>query len=699
MKAKVMQQNTKKIFLAVTVAVLLLPQGVMAQGDSSSTQSLAPISVNTHESDEIQRDDLAIDSPTNLYKVESSARAATQVLTQKDIQAYVSENQNIFDLLNNATGIDISYQGRKSPFQTSIRGSGGVTYIIDGAILPSSVSDRILMDIPLSAIEQIEIVRSSTTLSLAPSVDIGASSSNSGSIMSFIIIRTKQPKKTEGIVTAGAQQAINQPIANSESIYLGTRIGDLSSLNGYVGGVASGHNAPTNEYWFNGNTAQTMIANAGLNYEGFSLNFMGYKDKGTFDMQRAVSPTGVLSTAEWFYNPVETTILSVDGNMKWNENQITLFSASRTTYNQTEIDNTFGANNSNVVPKQYAEDAATYSLRHNARFGNTAIGLGYQQTRDKGFGPNLSNSFNSYSTTVSGYSLSVEEDLFNNSVVLDAGYRRDQKKLDYSSTVQANPNANDNSNLSPASIVAVGALWKINNIYSISSRYTVSNAGNSGSFTMEALPKTPQLQPEKQQRWEVDLQASLASYFKPMLAYFDTNIQNQKVATTTATVDNPNNYYYTQQNTHIKGVELSATGAIQKDTSYKFSFTHILSDDIFSQTATTTDYDGTGLTIPTNSIDALISHIWDGYRFNVSAKNISNYSSSNSPAGLATGVNLGNVETYNINVIKDFKLQNYKLSLKLYCNDLNNAIYSTRYVNGYFYNSGRTLGTQLSMAF
>ena len=109
----------------------------------------------------------------------------------------------------------------------------------------------------MAMIESIEIVRTSTTLSLAPSIEIGASNSGSGTNIGFIVIRTKRPETTEGVISAYVEKANAQPVANGESLYAGTRFGDLSGLNGYIGGMVSRFDRPSRDSWFDGSKADS----------------------------------------------------------------------------------------------------------------------------------------------------------------------------------------------------------------------------------------------------------------------------------------------------------------------------------------------------------------------------------------------------------------------------------------------------------
>ena len=701
----------KKTTLSLlAISLILSTSSAMASDDQNSTKQLESISVTDATDKASQRDDLKLDSSTNLYKVEESTKFGTEVIDAKQIEAYRAKD--VFDLLNQATGLDLTYQGRKSPYFLNMRGGGNVTYILDGAILPST-SNRILQNIPMIAIEEIQIVRSSTNLSIAPSIDIGASNSGSGTNIGFIIIRTKEPKKTEGIISTYLEQAVSQPYANGQNVYVGTRFGDSASLNGYVGGMFSRYDRPSKDTWFDGSNSDSGMFNGGLNYGRFSLNLMGYKDTGRFEMQRGETVTGTLDTSKWYYDPIKTTILSADGNMAWNENQVTLFSLSSTSYEQYEHDESF-ANNTIPAATYYKETTETYSLRHNAKFGDTSFQFGGQFTHSNGFGPNLSSSYNRFDTTVSGFSASVEQKLFDEKLTLDAGYRRDVKHVKDSSTSATKNSSNNDVNMAPANVLTLGAVYNFNDIYALNGRYFKSNEGTSGDFDLKS-DNNAALHEEKQTRYEVGVAASYTSYFKPMLTYFDVKIDNQKAATTNTYTDTSGNIYYTydELNSHIKGLELSVNGKIKKDTTYKFSWTNMISNEIDSYTATTYNTNGSvkklgsygpmvngiGTSTPRNIYSVLITHAWDAYRASVSVKKADPYTSSTSAMGVSTNVNLGDYTRVDANIARDFKLSGYTATAKLYGRNLTNDQYATRYTTGYYYDRGRTLGVELSLAF
>lgn len=638
-----------------------------------------------------KREDLDPKSIINPYRVESSALFGTEVFTRKDIETYAPKD--IFDLLNKAVGLNMTWQGRRSPFFLDQRGGGQLTYILDGAILPPS-SNRILQKLPMADIEEIQIVRGSTSLTLGPTIAIGPGNSGSGVNTGFVVIRTKHPAKTEGVVSAYAEKAGSLPAATGESLYSGTHFGSSdSSASGYIAGGVAGYNRPSNDNWFDGQKAQSGMINGGFNVGKFNLDFTGYTDKGRLEMQRGVTYTGVLDNSRWYYDPLTTSILSSDMRMAWSKSQITMFSLFKNKYGQTEHNESFANSTSSL--RQYDEESSGYTLRHNAQFGSTLVQFGGQVINSNGFGPNLSNPYNNFDTTVKGWSGSIEQKLFDGDVTLDGGYRRDIKHINVSSTSASSNLANNNVDMAPATVAALGARWQISKLYAFNARYFQGDEGTVGDFTVKTQSGSA-LHAEQQKRVELAIEASPARYFRPMLTWFDYNIKNQKTASTATYVVAGNSYYYyTEADAHRQGIECAVKGNIEASTSYSFSWTHMITNNTTTNGVIT---DGIGYSTPENYFTAMISHSWQKYRANLSLKQVSSWQTTASPVGILNA-DLGGYTSIDANIMRVFPFEGYSLTGTLYGRNLGNEHYSTRYVTGYYPDRGRTLGVELSMTF
>ena len=694
------QQYARAVLAGQLATTIFLGSAVVAlaqdseTSETNTTQQLQPIVV---EDSSEQRQDLKPDSPTNLYRVETSARFGTEVFSKKEIQAL--KPNNVFDLLDKAAGVNLIYQGRRSPYIVEERGGGSFTYIIDGAVLPPS-ANRILYKFPVAAIEEMQVVRGATALTLGPSIPVGASNSGSGLNTGFVIIRTKQPQKTEGTLTASAEKAEGgHPIETSENLYVGTRFGiakegePVSPLQGYLAGLVSNMDRPSQESWFDGRSNTGGMASAGFSYGKFNLNLMAYKDSGSLEMQRGVATDGSLMNEKWWYDPLETELYTSDMALQWTANQTTLFNIFKVQYEQSEHDGTFSS--SSTTLREFNEETSGFGLRHNARFGNTLIQAGWQLSNSQGFGPNLSSAYNRYDTTINGWSVSVEQKLFDERLVLDAGYRQDQKHIDYSSRSSASDAANNNVDMAPAKIYALGGRYRINEMFALNGRYYYGDQGTADNFSMRSLSGA--LDAEHQERIELALEAELTPWFCPTLTYFDIDTENAKSASnTTYTVGGETYYYYTQSDERRRGLELMIKGRILENTSYSFSWTRML-DAETTQNGITSD--AIGLSTPENLFGLTLSHTWHPYRFNLSIKQVDQWTQTSSPKGTYNVDGIGDYTRIDANIQRDFLLGDTLLTATLFGRNLGDEQYSTRYVTGYYPDRGRTVGLELAWAF
>jgi iron complex outermembrane recepter protein len=669
-------QHKKSAVFSLLTATLLC-SSLTASAETTTASTLEPVNVTA--SAIIEHDYLDPKSPSNPYRVETTAEAGTEIYTEKDIQNLAPKN--ILDLIDRSVGFDVTYQGRKNPYFVKERGGGSMTYIIDGAILPS-ITDRILLKIPVSAIEQIQIVRGATSLPMGPSINIAGSNSGAGLNTGFIIIRTKQPKKTMLTLTGGVEDpGSGQPTATKESGYMGLVFGD-SSLNAYIGGMKAGMRTPSTEDRFDGTSASTTMINGGINAGRFSTKVMAYNDSGLFEMQRGVKPDGSLDTSKWYYDPTKTHLFTTDATMQWDEHHTTIASYFKTRYFQHEIDTQFP----NTKPittstSDYYENTSGHSLRHNIQYGATKVMLGMQSAVDEVLGKNGQSTNDGSNTKVNGYGVSVEQGLFENTLTLDAGYRHDTKHLNRTSATYA-PDAD----MPPSIVYAMGAKWNITPKYSLNTRYYQGDQGMQGDFDVKA--QTGTLDPESQKRIEATLDAKIMKEFSPAITWFNVKIDNTKSQTTTL-IPGTTNYYYTQSDSKLEGLEFLIKGIFNFGTSYQFGWTHMLKNSKTDSSGLTTD--SVGNTTPEDLYIARLSHEWDSYRVNISANKKSEW--------LNTGYKMGDYTRYDANIMKDFKYNNIQGRVSLYGRNLGDEKYVTMYKTGFYYDRGRTIGADITLDF
>ena len=678
--------------LSLVVASLAIPLSLSGADTVYKLDSVSATG-NMGSSSHEQREDLNPKSIVNPNKVESSAQAGVEIFTQEDIKDLAPKD--VFDLLSKAVGVDVTYQGRKSPFFVNVRGGGSLTYIIDGAILPST-ANKILQKLPMNAIEEIQIVRGSSSLTLGPSINIGSSNSGSGLNVGYIIIKTKQPEKTEAILSGSLEKGEGQPVSNKESLYLGTKI-NTDDASVFVGGLVAGKNQPSNDSWFDGQTAESKMANAGFSYDKLSGKLLVYKDTGRFEMQRGVTVVGALDNSKWYYDPITTEIISGDMTMKWSENHATLASLFSTRYEHTEFSNESFGSNVAGIPKPYREKTDGMSLRHNINYGDTTFMFGVQSTDDSGFGANNSAPYNRFDINVLGWAGTVEQKFFDGAVVLDGGYRQDQKHIDYSSTSAPKNSTNNDVDLAPAKIYAFGAKWQMSPIYNVSARYFHGDQGTMGDFDITS--QTGVLHPEKQERFEASLEANYDKAFNPMLTWFSVQTDNEKAATNNTYISNGQTYYYyTESNTKRNGLELLLKGNFTTGTSYKVSWTHLLQYDSITSSGVSTD--NVGNSNPRNLYTLLLTQEWNKYKANLSIQKESGWNTSTSAMGVAYNVSLGDFTRVDANIMREFKTSgSTTTAVTLYARNLTDEQYATRYTTGYYYDRGRVIGLEVALKY
>lgn len=680
------------VHLSLAAVTLITPMGVFG---SDTVYQLDPIRATggTTGFSNATRKDLDPTSIVNPNKVESSSQAGVEVFTQKDIQNLAPKDMN--DLLSKATGVELLYHGRKNPYFINIRGGGSVTYIIDGAVLPST-ANKLLHKIPMNAIAEVQIVRGSSSLTLGPSINVGPSSSGSGLNVGYIIIKTKQPEKTEAILAGSLEKAEGHPYAYKESLYLGTRY-DQEDSSFYVGGIFAGSNKPSEDTWFDGQSAESKMANAGFSYGKLSGKILAYQDTGRHEFQRGVTVTGEIDNSKWYYDPMTTQIVNADMTVEWSENHATLVSLFGTRYEHTEFSNEkFGGTTPAETigkPKPYWEETKGVSLRHNIYYGDTTVMLGAQSIDNEGFGANNSENLD-FKVNVSGWAGSIEEKLFDGAMTLDAGYRQDQKHIDHSSLSTVNQDVD----MPPAKIYAFGGRWNITPTYVLSARYFNGDQGANGDFEIRDKNNNP-LHAEKQKRIEASLEANYDEAFMPMLTWFSVETKNEKSQDTSGTpiaVNGELVYPYKESDTTRKGLELLLRGYFSTKTSYKASWTHLLTYDSISNGVTT---DNLGSANPKDLYTLTITQEWDKYRANLSIQKESGWHTSTSKFGVAYNVDLGDFTRVDANIMREFKTPFTTTTLTLYARNLTDEKYATRYSAGYYYDRGRVLGLDVSIKY
>jgi len=643
------------------------------------------------------REDLNPTSTHNPYRVSRSSQLASQVITRESIEEL--KPRDVFDLIDKATGTQVSFQGRKYPYQVKIRGDSNFAFIIDGAYVPPVTGGRILQNLPLSAIEEIQVVRDASALVLGPMTDIGASTT--GSLNNgFIVIRTHRPGKTE--LTAHALIEQNDTYGLSSSY--GEVFGDEAKPQAYASLLGARYQTQGKDDWYNARNSSSLFGNAGYAGKAFRVDTTVYHDRGQYQFQRGAAGEATVGTnaspgvayAKWSYSPLDTTFATTNASVDWNTANRTLLSLSYTRVTDTDRMDYYA-----VPPAKVAkagsevsnEDTMTYAaLRHSVDLATGTLlqfGGNYLHWNT----PTGETNFEGYpreETVVSGFAV-TEQSLWEKQVLLDASVRVDHKHIDTGWENIANSQGKAVSltfhdrDLPSAYFYALGASWQANANWLVNARYMHGSQGTvSGVRSLNNAP----LQGANQDKFELGTEAALSSAFTPSATWFFASIRHDKYVAQTDTKVSPYVSYYAETDTRRQGFELIARGALSTGTSYRMGWTHFVKQYASTNTLLSA-------TSPKNLFDITLSQTIGAYKANLSAKRVGGYFSNNfANDGLYHEV--GKYTRVDMNVSRDFHFGPTRLNVSVYGRNLSDSHYESIYS---FPDIGRVFGIEFGVEY
>lgn len=660
--------------------------------------------------------DLDGDSVANPYRVAPSSRQHTQTFTRADIQRL--NPKNIFDLLTHATGVLPTYMGRKHVFNLNIRGDTNFGFIIDGAYMPSYIGGRILASLPVSAIEQIDIVRDGGALTLGPLTDYMSASGalNSG----FIVIRTRRPVKTE----VDARASIESYGTEKASAFTGTVLDPRSIKNngwtGYVAGLGAYGTTDGPDGWNMWADAKTLMGKVGIGKGGFFTEAMVYKDYSAYGFERATTDiAGAIPYQKWSYDPIDTLLFASNTRMEWNKSNTTLLTVSLNEVTQSNVLDTYDATKFAPLPTNNESDKLqTVNLRHRIAFGGTMLEAGGQYVHwHSPTGELFFVGKEREEETRSGY-VNAEQKLFGDTLTLDASGRFDDhtiiKGIDsYGEsttnlqTCTAKCSYIYDKDLPRAKSVSVGATLAVTHEITTTARYSrTSQGGVSGIATDTGEPLAAALS----NKWEAGITANYVQWLVPTLTYFDTRVDNDKVPYN-YTTGTPAVALWSETDTHRAGIELVVNGTLFERgfpgrVTYSFGWTHLTKLESSSRDPYIDSYYPN--TKPEDLINATISGEWGPYFATASLTHVSGYLSNFNTVRSTTikipGTNIyeltynpvGDFDVVDLNFGRHFQIGEWDAALSFYGRNLLDENFQT--VNG-FPAIGRVFGTEVSFKY
>lgn len=298
-----------------------------------------------------------------------SSALSSERIEKNDIEAI--KPKNIFELLDRAKGVNISFIGRKHPYTISFRGSSSAIantsfgVILDGALLSDNSSMRILEALPVDIIESIDIIRDSAALSLSPLQGFGTpnGSPNEG----FIVIKTKVLNKNSG----GTKISYESFDTTKSSLYYGGSYQDLYFLASFNGLKSAGKDG-----YFNANEGGNGFFKIGVAQNDYTVELSGFYSRYFQEIQKANLPISMFDTAHWKYQPFQNRVLNFNLSKKWSDTQITHFNASASKSSWKHDQDTNLPNNTAYFIGSQKNDSL--DLKHTIKFDNHILKLGTQ---------------------------------------------------------------------------------------------------------------------------------------------------------------------------------------------------------------------------------------------------------------------------------------------------------------------------------
>ena len=668
-----------------------------------AAEALSPITV----SGSVVRPDLAPQSSQNPFRITESSSSHTQTITREEIEDL--RPRDVFELLNNATGVIATQGSRKGFSGLSVRGDSNFRWIVDGAYLQPNMAGRIMRSIPVMAIEEVTIVRGASALTMGPMT--GSASPGGAPVDGFVIVRTRKPGKDGG----QARLALESFDTVQAGVWAGKMLGDVNTK-GYIAGMVNYADTNGPKEKLNNGASYNLwsstgagLLKAGLDTSGWLVDFMVYKDDSEFGIPNAnlhFGPTGnppaFGTSGDWRIDPSKTDVYVVSGNRQWGGGHTTLFSLSASSSHQVLTTTTLNLNDNKNLH---------LNLRHNIDFGKSraVLGIDYQHWNN----PSGMNYFENIprEEKTKGWFAQFEHKLFDGRLALDASLRKDTvtvvRGLDYY-TAGAQPPGGTASpliyrdrKLPAATFFSTGAGFRLTDQWKMTARY---GANKQVSNNLNPMPGVV-LGDDEQKKWELGLEGQFSRGFNPSFNYFHRAVKNEKsvkgftytsataatvtcrstVATTGAAATRWNGTSditecYGQDDTVRGGLELTINGAFAERSSYRLGVTDFLNRTNVVQTT------------PKTVADLSVTHGFGAYTLTSAVKYVTAYKGSSTDVGLY----LGGYTRLDLGLGYDWKFGSTPIRSSIFGRNLTDKKYETS--NG-VQDVGRVLGVEFLVGF
>lgn len=621
------------------------------------------------------RADLDPEHPDNPHTVPRSSALAVQTFDREEIRRLGA--RDVFDLLRNAVGVSVLYQGRKVPYTVRIRGDVNFAFLIDGVYVPQGSAGRILQTLPLDAIEQVEIVRDATALSLGPLVIFVSPSGapNDG----FIVIRTRRPTRNEGygrtsVASFGTTALAAGAGVAGESLYAGVT-GSRYSTAGRTGD----HTAQESE---------SALATFGLRGERLKFDGMLFRDRTHQQIQAADPVVSTLWPQRWSLWPIDTSLVSARATFTWSDAHTSAVGWGRSQVQASLIqasilvpDPTFIAND---------ETIDLLDIKHSYRGASGRWRAGGQWLKFTTPTGQMFYEGSPREERIAGTFVQWERGFFDERFTADAAWRRDDpyivRGIDrYEPTpVGGTLSTVRNRDLPASHFASTGFTWRPSPAWRATGRFYFAQQGG-----LSGVPSVNNevLEPETQRKLEAGLRYEGTPAFVPTFTVFRAAIDHAKQPERYVSVGGFTVALFGQRDVVRSGFELQAEGEVASrwgDTRYRFGWTHLTGTEALVDQ---------GRSAPPDSYTAVLQHAWEHWDVNLSAARMSTFTSNFQAVGAQT-FSIGGYTRIDLNVGRRFRMGASVVRAALFGRNVTDDRYQTQLG---FRDAGRVWGVEVAI--
>ncbi|WP_169717977.1 Vitamin B12 transporter BtuB [Sporomusa silvacetica DSM 10669] len=656
-----MKKQVSAIIMAFAVISIPLT-GLAEQSVKEESYDLTEVVVSAkkYKPETIEETDPAY----NLFALPESSKATTQTFTREKIEAM--HPKDVTEIIESGLGMYQYRWGNRGFFGAKSRGGDSLGIVVDGVYLPQSEASRIMYSFPVAMIESVTIVRDASALTLGPLATIGVKDTSIGSgSQGFIMIKTRKSTSKEN----EAKFSYGSFSTEKVSVFSGNKINDNAYFDFAYSKDRTSGQADRNNYsnfdsfmLKSGYQGKDYIYDMSVLYiNGSRGAFFGLNEDGSIATKKAIN-----------YPSMNSLLVTWNAVKEWDKNHITGFNSS------------YGSVCSNIItgstPQSEDEYFNQYNLFHTIKTGSNTLRIGGQAIlwrTPTGVGGSASGS---RKEELFGY-YAYDEKRISDRWTLDGGVRVDNKHV--IEGAKATFGVDGPFWESPAKSVAIGSTYKMNSVYSLSSRIAYTNQPTDSALTLVAGKTT--LPAEERKKYEVGIDAKFSRKLNAALTAFYYDIQNGKyVSSTTGRGDTAINYYDAHDMIR-KGMELSFEGQLSKTLGYQLGYSHFVSSYEVDDYGNPHDTYTLGLNYKKNEFDA-----------NINIRRVSRFYTREGTAAPYTYHALGKYTTADFNI---GKMVDKNTKVTLFVRNLTDRKYPLGYVSGYFYDAGRSYGVEVTKKF